>query len=121
MYGVVEIKGHQYRVSAGDIIDVEKMTEDEGNTIELDDVLFVGGETPLIGFPTVDGANIKAKVVKHDKSRKLLMIRRRPRGWKKTKGHRQNYTCLLITEISDGKGNVDTIDSSSKNAQKFLK
>ncbi len=121
MYGIVEISGHQYKVSAGDLIDVEKLVNEAGSTVELDQVLFIGGDKPAIGLPTVKGAKVVAKVVKHDRSRKLIVFKRKPGGYKRKKGHRQHYTALLITEVNDGAGNVAKIDAASKNAQKFLK
>ena len=122
MYGVVEISGHQYRVGPGDLIDVEKLTAEEGKSIELDKVLFIGGKSPLVGFPTISGAKITAKVLRHDRSRKLIVFKRKPTDGRQTKGgHRQHYTALLITEINDGNGNVVKIDAKSKNAEKFLK
>lgn len=121
MYTVVEVKGHQYRVQPGDLIDVQLMSEEEGSEINLQDVYFVGGENPIIGKPVVEGASVKAKVLRHDRDRKILMMKRKPRGWLKRRGHRQHYTCLLITEVNDGKGNVVTIEKDSKVAQKYLK
>jgi large subunit ribosomal protein L21 len=121
MYSVVEIGGHQYRVKAGDIIDVQKLEEEAGKEISLENVLFVGGETPVVGAPTVAGAKVIAKVIKHDRSRKVVVFKRRPRGWKNKKGHRQHFTALLVTEIQDGAGNSAKIDTDSLNAKKYLK
>lgn len=120
MYGVVEISGHQYKVSAGDLIDVQKLNEEEGSTVELDKVLFIGGKTAIVGQPTVSGAKIVAKVVRQARSRKVIVFVRKPGMYKKKKGHRQHYTALLITEVSDGAGNTDKIDAKSKLAEKHL-
>ncbi len=119
MFGIVEIKGHQYRVSAGDVIDVEKMEAEVGSTVDLNKVLFIGGKSPIVGMPVVSGANIKAKVVRQDRDRKVLVFKRSPGSWRRKKGHRQHFTCLVITEIADGKGNTTKIDASSKAATKF--
>jgi large subunit ribosomal protein L21 len=121
MYGVVEISGHQYKVQAGDVLDVEKLSNEAGSSVELDKVLFIGGEKPLVGLPTVSGATITAKVIKHEKSRKIIAFKRKPGMYQKKMGHRQQYTALLITEINDGNGNVTKIDADSKAAKKFLK
>jgi large subunit ribosomal protein L21 len=121
MYGVVEISGHQYKVQAGDLIDVEKLAKDAGSTVELDQVLFIGGDKPAVGAPVVKGAKVTAKVIMHDRSRKLIVFKRRPGGYKRRNGHRQHFTALLITEINDGNGNVTKIDKASKNATKYLK
>ncbi len=120
MYGVVEIAGHQYRVEAGDVLDVEKLSAEAGSNVELDQVLFVGGENPVVGLPTVNGAKVTAKVIKHERSRKVLVFKRRPGLWRKKNGHRQHYTSLLITEINDGNGNTASIDKESKTAKKYL-
>lgn len=121
MYGIVEIAGHQYKVQAGDLIDVEKLAKDAGSTIALDQVLFIGGDKPMVGAPVVKGAKVSAKVIMHDRSRKLIVFKRKPGGYKRRNGHRQHFTALLITEINDGAGNVAKIDNASKNAQKYLK
>ena len=121
MYGVVEIGGHQYKVQAGDLLDVEKMPAlEEGSTVELDKVLFVGGDNPLVGSPMVEGAKVTAKVVRHDRDRKKIVFTRKPGLYQKKKGHRQHFTFLAITEINDGHGNVVKADKDSK-AQKYLK
>jgi large subunit ribosomal protein L21 len=121
MYSIVEIGGHQYKVKAGDLIDVQKLEQAEGADVEFDRVLFVGGTTSIVGAPTVSGASVKAKIVRQARSRKVIVFKRKPGAYKKKNGHRQPYTGLLITEVSDGKGGSETIDKSSKPAQKFLK
>ncbi|MCO4795348.1 MAG: 50S ribosomal protein L21 [Bacteriovoracaceae bacterium] len=122
MYGVVQIGGHQYKVQAGDVLDVQKLKDEAGSTLELDQVLFIGdGEKSLVGAPTVKGAKVTAKVIRHDKSRKILVSVRKPGKYAKTNGHRQQFSSLLITEVNDGAGNTDKIDAKSKKAEKYLK
>ena len=99
MYSVVEVKGHQYRVSEGDIIDVQKMDAEVGSKVELDRVLFVGGDAPKIGTPVVDGAKVEAEVIRQARSRKVIVMRRAPGKYRKKNGHRQHYTALKITGI----------------------
>lgn len=121
MYGVVEIQGHQYKVKAGDLIDVEKLAKDAGSTVEFNNVLFVAnGDKYLVGLPNVNGAKVVAKVLKHDKSRKVIVFKRKPGAYKRKNGHRQQFTALLITEVADGQGNSNKIDSSSAVAKKYL-
>lgn len=105
MYGVVAIKGHQYRVKSGDIIDVQKIEGNEGDTLELTDVLFIGGDKPVVGKPIVQGAKITATIVRQARERKKIVFVRKPGKYQKKNGHRQHYTCLKITELSDGQGN----------------
>lgn len=121
MYSVVEIGGHQYKVKAGDLIDVQKLDQENGATVELDKVLFVGGDNAIVGAPTVKGAKVTAKVVRQDRDRKIIVFKRRPGGYQRKNGHRQHYTALLVTEINDGNGNTSKIDAKSKLAEKYLK
>jgi len=99
MYSVVEVKGHQYRVSEGDIIDVQKMDAEVGSKIELDRVLFVGGDSPKVGTPVVAGATVTAEVIRQARSRKVIVLKRKPGRGPTKNGHRQNYTALKITGI----------------------
>ena len=99
MYSVVEVKGHQYRVKEGDKIDVELMDVKEGETIVLDRVLFIGGDAPKVGAPVVAGATVTAKVIRHGRSRKFFVLKRKPGKYVKKNGHRQHYTCLQIEGI----------------------
>ncbi len=110
MYSVVEIAGHQYKVSPGDLIDVELLDAKEGSTVEFNNVLFVNSDSPIVGMPMVDGAKVLAKVVRHDKGKKLFFMKKRPGLYKKRYGHRQNFTALLVTEITDGKGNSKAME-----------
>lgn len=117
MYSVVEIKGHQYKVKAGDMIDVEKIEAEVGKTIAFDKVLLVGGTTTIVGVPTVGGATVTAQVVRQARTRKILVLKRKPGAYRKKNGHRQCYTGLLITEISDGKGGVSKAEAKAKTAK----
>lgn len=122
MYSVVEITGHQYKVQPGDLIDVEKINSvEEGSEVEFDRVLFVGGETPVVGAPTVAGATVKAKLIRNDRSRKIVIFKRAPGKYQRKNGHRQHYSALLITEVTDGNGKTVKIEADSKNAKKYLK
>ena len=99
MYGVVEIKGHQYRVKAGDLIDVQKLDSEVGSTVEFTSVLFIGGDAPKIGMPHVAGAKVTAEVVRQARSRKVIVLKRTPGTYIKKNGHRQHYTALKIKEV----------------------
>ncbi|MFP5387450.1 MAG: 50S ribosomal protein L21 [Bacteriovoracia bacterium] len=114
MYTVVEIKGHQYKLSAGDLIDVERIEAEVGSTVTFDKVLLVGGEKTLVGAPTVGGATVTAKVVKQGRTRKILVLKRKPGAYRKKNGHRQCFTGLLITEVNDGQGGVKKAEAKAK-------
>lgn len=114
MYTVVEIKGHQYKLAAGDLIDVEKIEAEVGTTVSFDQVLLVGGTKTIVGAPVVGGAKVTAKIVRQGRTRKILVLKRKPGGSRRKNGHRQCYTGLLITEINDGQGGVSKAEAKAK-------
>ncbi len=101
MYVVVETSGKQYKVSTGEIIDVDKLPLEVGEKIELDRVLLVAdGEKVRVGQPTIEGAKVLATVTDHVKGPKIIVFKYRPRErYRLKKGHRQAYTRLMIDEI----------------------
>jgi len=121
MYSVVQIGGHQYMLKAGDIVDVQKLDQEVGAELKLDQVLLVNSKETLVGKPTVSGATVTAKVIRQDRGRKQIVFKRKPGGYQRKNGHRQYYTSLLITELNDGNGNTANIDKDSKLAKTFLK
>ena len=114
MYTVVEIKGHQYKLKAGDLIDVEKIDAEEGAIVTFDQVLLVGGTKTIVGAPVIGGATVTAKVVRQGRTRKILILKRKPGGSRRKNGHRQCYTGLLITEINDGQGGTSKAEAKAK-------
>lgn len=100
MYAIVETGGKQYRVEKGDLIDVELCGDED--EIELDRVLMIGGEgTTQIGNPTVEGARVRASVVREVRGPKIIVFKKKRRkGYKRTRGHRQNLTRLRVEEIA---------------------
>ena len=100
MYAVIKTGGKQYKVSEGDQVKVEKLEGAVGDSIELTEVLMVGGEEVKIGAPLLPGAKVKAQIVEQDKDKKVLVFHsRRRKGYRKTYGHRQPITRLKITGI----------------------
>lgn len=100
MYAVIETGGKQYKVSEGDLLKVEKLEGAVGDSIELTEVLMVGGEEVKIGAPLLPGAKVKARIVEQDKDKKVLVFHsKRRKGYRKTYGHRQPITRLKITGI----------------------
>jgi len=102
MYAVIKTGGKQYRVSEGDTIRVEKLPAEEGASIELDQVLMIAdGDDIKIGAPVVAGASVKATVLSHGRGDKVMIFKmRRRKHYRKTQGHRQNYTEIRIDGIS---------------------
>ena len=102
MYAVITTGGKQYRVSAGEKLKVEQIAADVGSEIELDQVLMVAdGDKISLGAPLLDGATVKAKVVGHGRSDKVRIFKmRRRKHYRKSQGHRQNYTEIEILGIA---------------------
>lgn len=104
MYAVIRTGGKQYKVEEGDRIQVEKLQAGKGDEIAFDDVLFIGGEEYILGKPTVQGASVKAKVLRQMRGPKLIIFKmKRRKGYHKKQGHRQDLTEVTITGISTGK------------------
>ena len=102
MYAVVRTGGKQYRVAPGDILEVEKLAGDVGDSVVLDDVLLVaGGDGVRIGRPNVDGASVTARITGQHRGEKILVFRYRPKKRVRVRrGHRQYVTRLQIDKIS---------------------
>lgn len=107
MFAVLKTGGKQYKVQSGDVLRVEKLAADAGETVQFNEILMVGS---TLGTPTVDGAGVQAEVLEQIKGPKTINFvkRRRKHSSKRTKGHRQQLTVLKITEIlesgADGSG-----------------
>ncbi len=100
MYAVVRTGGKQYRVKEGDLLKVEKLSQDVGSKLDLEVLLVGEGAELKLGAPIVSGARVEAEVVSHGKHRKLWHFRTQEEGWDRIRGHRQPYTELRITGIS---------------------
>lgn len=102
MYAIIRTGGKQYQVAAGDTLRVEKLQGEVGDTVELSDILLVAdGDDVKIGKPVVDGAKVVAKIAEQGKAKKVLVFKKKKRkGYKVKRGHRQQYTALTIEEIS---------------------
>ena len=101
MYAVIVTGGKQYRVCEGDVIYVEKLDVKEGEAVEFDNVLVIGGDKETkVGTPNVAGAVVSGKVIKHGKAKKVTVFTYRPKKDSKRKlGHRQQFTKVEITAI----------------------
>jgi large subunit ribosomal protein L21 len=102
MYAVIKTGGKQYRVSAGEKLKVESLPAEVGSEITLDQVLMVGeGDSVKMGTPMLAGASVKATVVAHGRGEKVQIFKmRRRKHYRKSQGHRQNYTEIQISGIS---------------------
>jgi large subunit ribosomal protein L21 len=102
MYAVIKTGGKQYRVAAGEKIKVEKLAGDVGSDVVLDQVLMLAdGDNVTIGAPLVQGASVQAKVLAQGRHDKVMIFKmRRRKHYRKTQGHRQDYTEIQIEKIA---------------------
>jgi len=102
MYAILETGSKQYRVSAGDTLEIERLPVEAGQTFTFDRVLFVNNDGKInIGAPTVAGATVVADVVEHKRGDKVVSFKmKRRKGYHKKTGHRQELTVVQIKEIN---------------------
>ena len=129
MFAVLKTGGKQYKVQSGDVLRVEKLAADAGETVQFNEILMVGAN---VGTPLVDGAGVQADVIDQIKGDKVIHFvkRRRKHGSKRTKGHRQQLTLLRVTDILEkgadksgvkaavGAATVAAVAATSKPAKK---
>ena len=104
MYAVIAIGGKQLRVGPGETIRTETIPLDPGASVTFDQVYMLGGETgPVIGAPTVAGAKVLGTVLEHGRAKKVLIFKKKRRKqYRRTNGHRQNFTAVMIDNIETG-------------------
>jgi len=106
MFAVIKTGGKQYKVAPNDILRIEKIEGQPGDTIELDAVLAVGGEAGVtLGAPLVEGAMVAAELIEQGRADKIIVFKKKRRkNHRRRNGHRQHETVLRVTEIlTDGK------------------
>ena len=105
MFAVIKTGGRQYRVVPEDVLEIGKIAGDVGTIVQLDNVLVLGGDTPVLGTPTMAGATVAAEVLDHKRGPKVIAFKKRRRkNSKRKRGYRDEITVLRITEIlADGK------------------
>lgn len=100
MFAVIKTGGKQYRVAANDVIKIEKLEGEVGDTVAFDSVLMLGGDEVSVGSPTISGASVAGEIVEHTRGPKTISFKKRRRqNSKRKKGHRQHVTVVRITEI----------------------
>ena len=102
MYAIVRTGGKQYQVTSGDQVRVEKLEGSVGDSIDLNDVLMVvDGEEVKVGRPVLDSAKVTATIAEQGRGKKVIIFKKKRRkGYRLKKGHRQSYTALKIEDIS---------------------
>jgi large subunit ribosomal protein L21 len=103
MYAVFQTGGKQFRAEPGARLRVPSLDVEPGSSVTFDQVLLAGdgAETVQVGTPTVEGATVKAEVLRHGRGDKVIVFKRKRRkGYRKKQGHRQNYTEIRVDEVA---------------------
>jgi large subunit ribosomal protein L21 len=100
MYAIFRTGGKQYKVSPGDVVRVERVAGEPGSIIEFNHVFAVRKQTLTVGSPLVDNAKVKATILRNDRARKVRVLKyKRKKQYRRTLGHRQPFSEVLIQEI----------------------
>lgn len=123
MYAVIETGGKQYRVQPGDIVQVERLDGEVGGAVNFSQVLFFSKADSenaqiLLGKPYLNDASVQAEVVGQGRGTKILIVKmKRRKQYRRTQGHRQEYTQLLITAVNSGAGDQLALSDEEKKAK----
>ncbi|MCC5985974.1 MAG: 50S ribosomal protein L21 [Rhodobacteraceae bacterium] len=114
MFAVLKTGGKQYRVKSGDLLRVERIAAQPGETVQFNEVLMLGGDSPVVGAPLIDGAAVQAEVLDQIKAEKVIHFvkRRRKHSSQRTKGHRQKLTLVKVTEILASGGDATGVKAA---------
>ena len=101
MFAIVETGGKQYQVEEGRYVDIELLDGEADSKVVFDKiVMLVNGKKSKVGQPYVSGASVEGKILKHDKAKKIIVFKQRPKkGYRKKQGHRQQFTRVMISKI----------------------
>jgi len=101
MYAVIQDRGRQYTVRAGDALRVDRLDVPAGNTVLFERVLLLGGDDPRIGRPTVSGAVVRGTVLGERQDAKIVVFKKKRRKmYRRKQGHRQRHTLVRVEEIN---------------------
>ena len=117
-YAVIRCGGKQYRVEEGMTLLVDRLTGDEGASIDLEPLLYAGGKDTLFASSDLGRVKVKAKILGHERGPKLRVFKFKPkRGYKRTTGHRSELTRIEVTGISLGSGSGSTSKKKTEEAE----
>lgn len=123
MYSVIECGGFQHKITVGETLKVPKMDAKVGDVVTISNVLlFADGGTVVVGAPLVSGAAVKLEVLDQGKGDKVISFKRKQRKrYRRTVGHRQLHTEVLVTEISNGSAKSSVDDKAKIRARARIK
>jgi large subunit ribosomal protein L21 len=103
MFAVIKTGGKQYRVAPEDVIRIDRVDGDPGKVVSFGEVLVVGGDTPSIGAPIVEGATVAGELLRHERGDKVIAFKKRRRkNSRRKRGYRHEFSVIRITEILTG-------------------
>lgn len=115
MYAIIRTGGKQYKVQAGDVVQVDKLEQKLGAEFDINEILMVGGESTHVGQPLVKGAKVTVVVTKQAKTRKQIVFKKKRRqGYRKFATHKQEFTELFVKAITSPDGKVAKSDETAK-------
>lgn len=113
MYAIIKTGGKQYKVQAGDVLQIESVDQELGAEFTIDQVLMIGGEKAHVGTPTVKNAKVTAVVTKQARTRKVIVFKKKRRqGYRKFGTHKQNFTEIFVKAITSPDGQVSKSDAT---------
>lgn len=114
MYAIIRTGGKQYKVQAGDVVQVDKLEQALGTEFDINEILMVGGESTHVGQPLVKGAKVTVVVTKQAKTRKQIVFKKKRRqGYRKFATHKQEFTELFVKAITSPDGKVTKSDETA--------
>jgi large subunit ribosomal protein L21 len=100
MFAVIKAGGKQYKVAEDQVLKVEGVKGEPGTIVQLGDVIMLGGDTPEMGSPMVEGASVAAEIIEHGRGPKVIAFKKRRRkNSRRKRGHRQDFVLIRISEI----------------------
>lgn len=113
MYAIIKTGGKQYKVQAGDVLQVESLDKELGSEFNLDEILMIGGEKAHVGTPLVKNAKVTVVVTKQARTKKVIVFKKKRRqGYRKFGTHKQHFTELFIKSITSPDGQVSKTDAT---------
>ena len=116
MYAIVETGGKQYKLEEGKYTDIELLDVEADSKVVFDKVvMLVNGKKSKVGQPYVQNATVDATIVKHDKAKKVIVYKQRPKkGYRKKQGHRQQFTRVMINKINTKAGKAKAAETEGE-------
>jgi large subunit ribosomal protein L21 len=113
MYAIIKTGGKQYKVQAGDVLQIEKLDQELGSEFNIDQILMIGGDKAHVGTPTVKNAKVTAVVTKQDRTKKVIVFKKKRRqGYRKFATHKQDFTEIFVKSITSPDGQVSKSDAT---------